>query len=300
MKKRHRKRQRVLTINSIILIFILVLSGISVGYSLLSSKLSVVGKGNLIVQGEDEGDIRFTHTSNCWYNEGKFYCNIAGTLTNLTTMKIEGWIVTMDVPSDAEVICWSAACTVSDGVLTLTNVDYNAILSPNVDVSIGFQLSTKIGEWEPTNIKVNGQNIPSPSPTPSPTPSPSPTETPEPTTSPTPEPSPEPTDDITVTLTLGNTWVSGENYMRQYSYTITNNSSTSTNSWRFDMSVPSGTTVFGAWDMNYIENTDTNIITFSNGEWNGVIAAGETLTLTFQLSSIQEEYTPVISNISKT
>ena len=88
--------------------------------------------------------------------------------------------------------------------------------------------------------------------------------------------------------------------MRQYSYTITNNSSTSTNSWRFDMSVPSGTTVAGAWDMNYIENTDTNVITFSNGEWNGVIAAGETLTLIFQLSSTQEEYTPVISNISKT
>lgn len=295
---RKKAKNKTISFKTIIIIFIVVLCSISIGYSLLYKRLSIVGKGELVISDDPtKTGIEFTYNLEPWYNGKVFYWNCNGKLTNLTTDTVENWKLIIDVPEDVtEIQCWSVKCSVSNGKAIFEGSD-STDLAANASISFGFQLSSSLtGEWEPNNYTVTGTNTPTPSPSPTTSPSPSPTPTPTPTTSPTPDPGTN--EDIVVAVKLGDPWQSGDYYVRDCSYTITNNSDTAISSWKFKMSVPDGTSIVAAWDMNYVE-ADGYII-FSNGQWNGSVDVGKTVSLNFQLKSKEKDFTPTVSEITTT
>lgn len=299
MKKRRHKSDKNNIIFQIIIMFVMIISGISVGYSLLSTTLSVTGKGNLVIA-EENDDIKVEYTTNSWFNAGTYYYQIQAKITNMTSSTIEGWEIVVPVPNDVtndslKDNCWSMYCTVEDGNLHITNSEYNGTLAASGGYAeFGFILSTTDDSWDFSNYTINGET-PKPSPTASPSPTPEPTTTPTPTVSPSPTVTPTPSEDVNVSLSLVSSWGADSDYTKQYTLTINNPTDMAITSWKFDLIVPEGTTVGGAWSINYIEKD--GIITISNGDWNGSLNSDGSTSVTIQLHSTTSDYTPTVDNI---
>lgn len=270
------KRKHPIKIHTILIIFTLILFGISTGYSLLSETLSVAGKGKMIVINdpiEKEG-IRFTYTVDSWYSNGKFYYNFAGTLVNLTESNIDGWKLEFPIPEDVtEVICSDAVCSVNDNVLIITNTINNSVLVPNVETKFDFQFTSIIGGYTPEDVIINDDN-----------------------------PILEPTPDsvLQVELELVTTWGGYDSspYTKQYNAIITNTSDTDTKTWSFKVGFPKGFVLANAWGCNYIVYKDS--VLFSNSEWGGIIGANKSINFTLQVITESSEYTPDILEVSNT
>lgn len=295
MRKIHRNSDKNNLIFRIIIVFVMIVCSISTGYSLLSTTLSVTGKGNLVIA-EESDDLKVEYELSSWFNAGIYYYQIKATITNMTTETIDGWEIVVPVPSDVtddtlKDNCWTAYCTVKDGYLHITNGEYNGTLSASGgSTSFGFIISTSDDTWSFSDYTINGEK-----PTPSPSVSPSPSESPDPSVSPSPSESPEPTDEVNVTLVKTSDGEYEGYYYKQYTVTVNNSTTASTTSWKFDLIVPSGTSVAGLWNVNYIEKD--GVITISNGEWNGTIASDKNLSFTLQLKSTTKDYTPTVDNI---
>lgn len=284
------RRKKTLSIHKIVFIFVVALSGISIGYSLLSETLSVSGKGNLVNINQPNTDkIKFDCKKNSWYSDGKFYYNFSCSLTNQTEENIVGWNVKISIPNDIkEVYCWDSLCSVDNSSLLAKNMSYNEVLIPNVQTNFGFQFSTIESELNLDDVIINGEIS---TPTPNPTPDPTPTPTPDPT-----EP-PIQTDDIKASIEFVSLWGNEKgNYIKQYKVTVTNNSNINTNSWSVKIGFPSGFAVSNAWGCNYIAYE--NNVLFSNAEWGGIIQVGSSISFEIQIETEEKDYTPTIIEIS--
>lgn len=306
MKNRKIRSKNSTSTIKIIILFIIIVCSFSVGYSLLSTSLSVTGKGNLVTEDYTITDnIKLEYVKNSWYSSGLIYYQINVKITNISSSPIEGWSISAPFPDDADNFnCWNVLCSFKAGTADFKNLDYNKILQPDVPVEFGFQFSTTNDIWDFKNYIINGTAstptpsptpTPTPSPTPTPTPSPTPTPTPSPTPTPTPSPTPSPINGVDAVLTLVSSWNSEGNYYREYSIDVINKSNLSISSWKVDLSVSDNVKISSAWSVNYIEKD--NIITILNGDWNNNIAINDKVTFSIQLVSSKEDYTISVSNI---
>lgn len=290
------RRKKSMSLHKIIFIFVVVLSGISIGYSLLSETLTVSGKGNLVNVNQPNTDkIKFNCKKDSWYSDGKFYYNFSCSLTNQTEENIVGWNVKMSIPDDIkEVECWNAICSIDNSILLAKNVSYNETLIPNVETNFGFQLTTVESELNLDDVIINGE-------TSTPTPTPTPIQTPNPTSNPTPDPTEPPiqTEEIKASIEFVSSWQNEKGrYITQYQVKVINNSSINTNTWSVKLGLPSGFNVSNAWGCNYIAYEDNAL--FSNQEWGGTIQAGSSITFNIQIETEEKDYTPNIIEISYT
>ena len=151
-------RKRKSSNSKLMIIFFLTLFFISVGYSWLHEELSIVGKGNIIVKNQEyDGDLIFEYKKEGWYNSGSFYYNYNITLTNNGTTDVDGWTIEVVVPSDIDGLnCWSANCSLSGNILTITNMDYNSGIAVGTSVSLGVHFNTQAEELELDDYTING------------------------------------------------------------------------------------------------------------------------------------------------
>ena len=334
------KRKNMLKIHTILFIFIFVLSGISVGYSLLSESLTVSGKGTLVIaadEPETSGKVKFTYTTDSWYSATTFYYNFTGALTNLTDENIVGWEVQIAVPEDVdEITCWNAECSVSNGVVTLKNVAYNETLYPDIETTFGFHISTSVGDLTLDDVVINGESTGeevtptpthevtatpevTPTPTPevtatpeaTPTPTPEVTATPEATPTPTPEvtATPEPTatpdpslnSDLAVVLELTNTWGDSEEGTYKKQYNATITNNSDTTTTTWSFKVGFPSDVIFSEAWACNYIVYDDSVLFSNPDvWSGKIAPGNSISFTFHVETALEEFTPTVIEISST
>lgn len=278
MKRRKVKTNRFSSNSKLIIIFILSLCFMSVGYSLLSESLSLTGKGNLIITEEEvSDDISFRYDKNNWYSNGFFYYNYTGYIKNQTDDQIEGWNIEIKVPTDiTEVVCWNANCSVNNGILVFSNVDYNSILNPNNEISFGFQLHTSTENLELNNVKINGNSVFNE------------------------EEKEEEKKDfdinlLNIDLSLNSSWKDSGYTYNQYDILVKNNTGYDLKKWHFELCNDNDFELINVWNANYI--VKDNSIILSNNEWNGNIANGDILKISFQIKSKNKNVNLSVRNI---
>ena len=282
--------------NKIILIFIISILFLSTGYSIFSTNLSIEGKGNMVEQPAKQ-DYTMTYTKDTWYSGGMHYYNFKMQINNNTSEDLTNWIIIADIPDDIiTVTCWSSICSVNNGILTMENENYNSTVLANSYIEFGFSFSTSIAEAELETYKiyVNG-NEPDPE---DPDPEDPDPEDPDPE-DPDPE-DPDPEDPkypsnlegLKVTITYGNGWQSGPNYIKQYDIKIENNSNKNIKSWEFGIDLKGTIKLESCW--NATTSIENGILKVSNVSYNGSLNIGGNLTFGIQMSSTQADFTPTI------
>ncbi len=83
------------------------------------------------------------------------------------------------------------------------------------------------------------------------------------------------TSNVTATLSAVNGWQSNNQYYTQYDVSITNNGSSTINSWSVSLSGASGASVSQSWNCGISESNDTIVVTPVN--WNAQVSAGSTV-----------------------
>jgi cellulase/cellobiase CelA1 len=91
--------------------------------------------------------------TNSW--PGGFQAQIVITDTGSTT--INGWTLAWTFPGDQKISSlWNATYTQSGAAVSATGQSYNASISPNGSVTIGFTGTYTSSDYNPTAFKLNG------------------------------------------------------------------------------------------------------------------------------------------------
>jgi endo-1,4-beta-xylanase len=94
-----------------------------------------------------------SYTPNSW--PGGFTANV--TVTNNGTATINGWTLTFTFPGDQKITnAWNATAAQSGESVSLTNVSYNATISPGGSQTAGFQGTYAASNAAPTSFALNG------------------------------------------------------------------------------------------------------------------------------------------------
>ena len=82
----------------------------------------------------------YAEISNSWETDGKLYEQYAVTLQNVSSNEINGWEIEIDFPKEFEISdSWNGNYSVKGKKMIITNVDYNAVIAPNMKAKdIGF------------------------------------------------------------------------------------------------------------------------------------------------------------------
>ena len=99
----------------------------------------------------EEFNVNFAITSS-W---GSYTYQYNTTITNKTGTKINAWQLIIILPSGTSFVSgWNAIYNYSNRTLTIRNESYNGKLNNNASTNFGFQLSTNIINFIPSNIKI--------------------------------------------------------------------------------------------------------------------------------------------------
>ncbi len=105
---------------------------------------------------------------------------------------------------------------------------------------------------------------------------------------------PAPSGGLSVSCSVNNSWMDGNNYCMGIDITINNGTSSEINGWTVSMTVPSGTEISGAGWCG-IFSVNGNTITITNESYNGVIPAGGHVTGIGMNIKSPSEFTPTAS-----
>ena len=293
-------RRKKMSFKIMIIVFVISTFTLSVGYSLLYETLSVEGIGNLILENDEEitsDYLKFTHTSNSWYSDGKYYYQIDGILENISQYTIEDWKIELQFPQSLTLQGgWNGEFSVNQNSLIITPVVYNKTINPNSSISIGFQISilsdvlnidkiilkgspigTSNGDDQdidkPTDPK-DDEDIPD-----------TPTDTDDPKEY-------DKIESISISTELKAEWQSGNIYISQHDFTITNSTELIVEDWIIKIKLPSNVNFSQIWGGNYI-NAD-GLLKVSGVDYNKVLQPNTSTNVLIQFESDTEGYVPEI------
>lgn len=98
--------------------------------------------------GSGELTVTIGHT-NEWGDE-PHYVQLDGKIVNNTNQTVEGWTVEVNVGNAAIDQSWSGNCSVADGILTITNVDYNSLIYAGGSCDFGLIIYGATGDFSAT------------------------------------------------------------------------------------------------------------------------------------------------------
>jgi cellulase/cellobiase CelA1 len=79
------------------------------------------------------------------------------TVANTGTSAINGWTLKFTFPGDQKITnAWNATPAQSGEAVTLTNMSYNAAITPGTSTSLGFQGTWTNSDATPTAFTLNG------------------------------------------------------------------------------------------------------------------------------------------------
>lgn len=195
------------------------------------------------------------------------------TVTNNAASALNDWTLEFDFARQINLI-WDARIVSRTGNhYVIKSAGWNNTIAARGQVSFGFGGSPGNVAQGPTNFKLNGTPIGTPSPTPTATPKPSPTATPKPTPTPAPSPTPTPVPGgITVTIAQASQWNGGFGATLEIA-----NGGTAVNGWTLAFNLDQS--IDSLWNGTWARQG--NRYTVRNLDWNGAIATGGKATLGF-------------------
>lgn len=227
-------------IKLLFLCFSLTLLLMSVGYSLFEESFAITGEVTLGSSEEEEIEYELDVQLSKWQSGKYEYQYNPFTLTYTGDEVTSSWHMAIDVPDDATISsCWNLTCKLNDGILNLYSNENNSVIEPNATItSFGFQMATSMENYELNVKKVNFYTATKPNPF-------------EVTV----------TDGLSVTNTLSSSWTEGGYYVKQYNFTLSNNSGVNLSRWQVEIERPEGSTLGNTWGISYVEKDDRFIIT---------------------------------------
>lgn len=253
------KRRKKIGINGLIIIFILSLTTISVGYSLLSQELKISGKTRIVNSKEEDESFRMTYQKNSW-GQDPYITQFDVTVENISDQAVDSWTFYIDVPENTEIIAfWNVKASIEDNKLILKNESYNGNISIDGKITFGIQLQTYVENYE-----LDGSIID------------------------TGEQEEEKNDEIVlndnleVSYNVDSQWQAADGYHTIYSVNIQNNGEL-INDWSMKIELPIGTVYETSWNANYI--VQDNYIIFSNVDYNGTIDSNTAISFSFSIIS---------------
>ena len=228
-------------IKMLFLCFGLTLLLMSVGYSLFEESFSISGEVTLGSTGND-GKIEYElEVQLSKWQSGKYeYQYNPFSMTYIGEEVTKSWHMIIDVPDDATLSsCWNVTCKLENGILNLHSGESNSVVNPNTLVpSFGFQMSTSMANYELNVKNVNFYTATKPNPY-------------EVTV----------TDGVTATYNLSNSWPDGDYTVRQYNFTVSNNSGIDLSDWQLEIEKTFHSTIIGnTWSISYVERDDKFIV----------------------------------------
>lgn len=213
----------------------------SVGYSLFEESFSISGEVTLGSTGND-GKIEYElEVQLSKWQSGKYeYQYNPFSMTYIGEEVTKSWHMIIDVPDDATLSsCWNVTCKLENGILNLHSGESNSVVNPNTLVpSFGFQMSTSMANYELNVKNVNFYTATKPNPY-------------EVTV----------TDGVTATYNLSNSWPDGDYTVRQYNFTVSNNSGIDLSDWQLEIEKTFHSTIIGnTWSISYVERDDKFIV----------------------------------------
>lgn len=212
----------------------------SAGYSLIEESFSITGEAVIgSTSGDDEIEYELDVQLSKW-QAGKYeYQYNPFSVTYIGDEVTKSWHMIIDVPDDASLsACWNATCKLENGILNLYSSESNSVVEPNTIVpSFGFQMATSMGNYELNVKKLSFYTATKPNPF-------------EVTI----------TEGVTANYTESNSWVDNNYYVKQYNFTVSNNSGINLTEWQLEIERPSGSTLGNTWGINYVEHDDKFII----------------------------------------
>ena len=215
----------------------------SIGYSIVEESFSIDGTVNLKKDGEEEEEIAYELTVSLskWQAGMYEYQYNPFNLTYQGTENTTSWNIVIDVPDDATLsACWNMNCVLENGILTLHSTSENNVIAPGAALTnFGFQMATSMDNYELNIKKVNFYTPARPNPY-----------------------EREITEGINVTQTGGSGWNDGGMYVKQFNFTVSNDSGVDLNFWQLEIEKESvGSTMVNLWGCNYVETDEKFIIT---------------------------------------
>lgn len=262
-----------MNMKTLIILFLLSLTIIGVGYSLLSQELKLEGKTTLIKQEPEKERVRLTYQKQEW-GSGPYTAQYDITLENISDETFDGWTIYIPIPEGAELSsCWNVKCSIENNKLVLTNDANNGNLSIGAKLAFGVILKTPVSNFELENpVFSPNEDIVTP-----------------------PE---EAGDEIKVSYVQAQKWFATDGYHIEYNITVTNKGTETIDGWSFKLKMPSTVRYASSWGCNYIEQTDG--IIFSNVSYNGELAPNASTTFSCTIVSQDENFKLETVNITRT
>lgn len=280
-----RRRRKKHKFSTLIVLFVISLFCFSIGYSLLQEKLSIQGKGSIVVDTTD--DFTYTVTENGWDNNGQYSKQYQFTIQNVKDVSYVGWYATATVNENDSISgCWNTNCVIENGVLKLTNVSYNGNVAPNGTVEFGLIINHINKDSNLSDIKFYGITSEN-----------SGDQSGEGDKE---EDKEEDTEEnldesIEITYTLGDAWQDSGIYHQMITFNITNNRETAITSWQMDLDRKKYN-LRNVYNANYIEKE--TLLRFSNVSYNGTIYPGNTVSFQIELTGSEKDFNLSIVNIT--
>lgn len=112
--------------------------------------------GDSAEQTEDEepsagsGGLTVTVSHSNEWGDTPHYVQLEGRIVNNTAQTVEGWTVEVNVGAAAIDQSWSGSCSIADGILTITNVDYNELIYAGGSCDFGLIIYGATGDFSAT------------------------------------------------------------------------------------------------------------------------------------------------------
>lgn len=217
--------------------------------------------------------------TNSWNSNDLYYYQVKFTLTNIGTNDFDGWSV--DVPISAGYSYdtgWSSSNGINFDYSNSYNLNISSpyLLSSGSSVSFTVQIAVPDSNFTIEDFIISGDEI-----------SDGVDDDNDSTSIFT-------TNGIEVILDKSNNWISGENqYYVQYALTVKNVTDSVINGWKVVLSVPSGSKITQAWNIEYQNNDNTIIIKSPPGNFS-LEANSSYIDGGFIIMMPVDNYTPVI------
>jgi cellulase/cellobiase CelA1/cytochrome c553 len=208
---------------------------------------------------------------------------------------LAGWTVVWDMPDGQRVTnSWNGRFAQSGSHVEVGHLDWNRDLATGSNIEFGFNGSHAGANRAPSSLSLNGVACalvtvaPSPTPAPTATPSPIPTPTPSPappaSPSPAPTPTPAPTSSPSPTPAPTGPCQADYQVTAQWNDGFTanvkvRNNGTALDGWTVAWTMPSGQTVTGMWNGQYLQTGPQVAVTPAG--WNRQIASGASIEFGF-------------------
>lgn len=258
MRNRRRKQTKLMII--IILLFI------TIGYSLLSKNINIVGNANLDITYYKK-NVEYTCTQQKWGSnpyDYQFEC----TVTNITNETLSNWTIHIEVPNQTTLTnSWGAARTsLNNNVITVKNNTWEP-LAPSAQIVFNFQISSPLD-----SIIINhGYGTKQ-------------------------EEEPDITHESETTegMSAQITQISSWDNTYQYRVEIKNETGYQIVSWELKLTVTENTLGKNFWSTNYVL---TNNVLTQTPIYNNIISNNGTITFEFMLENSTNSPSPTLLSI---